>query len=311
MKPKSTQTKNIKLPVTTSSFEDALAKGKFAITCEFGPPKGVGTEEIRSKAKILKGLVDGVNVSDLQSSLMSLGSIATCHLLKDIGLEPILQITCRDRNRLALQSDLLSAYVLGIKNVLVLTGDYPTMGDHPQAKPVFDLDSVQLLWAIKRLEEGYDIAGNELTTNPTFFKGAALNPNADTDVVIELQLIKMKKKIDQGAQFFQTQPIFDARLFEKFMERVSKININVPIIAGIMLLKSEKMANYINKFIPGIHIPEPLINKIVETEDKVSMSLEIATSIINKIKPICAGIHIGIQGWEEHIPALLKKVDID
>lgn len=302
--------KNEKLIKVESNLKDALEKGKFAVTCEIGPPKGAEDEEIRKAAEILKGLVDAVNVTDLQSSVMRLGSLATCHILKEMGIDPIYQITCRDRNRLALQSDLLSAYVLGIRNVLALTGDFTNVGDHPQAKPVFDLDSVQLLWAIKRLEQGYDIAGKKLTVKPSFFKGAVVNPSADTEAAFELQLIKMKKKIDQGAQFFQTQAIFDADIFAKFMERVSKMDVDVPILAGIILLKSEKMANYMNKFVPGVYVPEPIIKKMERTEDKVYMCLEIAAELINKVKPICAGVHIQALGWERYVPALLKNLNL-
>jgi len=293
-----------------SNLKKGLDEGKFVVTCEIGPPKGAEDEEIRNTAEILKGLVDGVNVTDLQSSVMRLGSLATCHILKDMGLDPIFQVTCRDRNRLALQSDLLSAYVLGIRNILALTGDFTNIGDHPQAEPVFDLDSVQLLWTIKKLEQGYDLAGKELTVKPSFFKGAVVNPGADTESAFEMQLIKMKKKIDQGAQFFQTQAIFDADLFEKFIERVSKMNTGVPILAGIILLKSDKMAKYMNKFVPGVFVPESIIKKMEETEDKASMCLEIAAELINKVKPICSGVHIQALGWERHVPTLLKNLNL-
>lgn len=293
-----------------SDLKEALERGKFAVTCEIGPPKGAEDNEIRDTAQILKGLVDGINVTDLQSSVMRLGSLTTCHILREMGLDPILQVTCRDRNRLAIQSDLLSAYVLGIRNVLALTGDYTTIGDHPQAEPVFDLDSVQLLWTIKMLEEGHDLAGKQLTAKPSFFKGAVVNPGADTEAAFELQLIKMKKKIDHGAQFFQTQAIFDPDVFKKFMESVSKMNTNTPILAGIILLKSDKMANYMNKFVPGVFVPEPIIKRMAEAEDKVSMCLEVAAEIIEKVKPYCAGVHIQAMGWEKHVPTLLKKLNL-
>ena len=294
--------------IKRSKFEKNLRSGKFAVTCEIGPPKGAEVEEIREAAEYLRDVADGINVTDLQSSVMRLGSLTTCRLLKEWGLDPIFQVTCRDRNRLALQSDLLSAYVLGIRNVLALTGDYTTIGDHPQAEPVFDLDSVQLLWAIKNLEEGKDLAGKELTKKPSFFKGAVVNPGADTEASYELQIIKMKKKIDQGAQFFQTQAIFDAEVFKRFMERVHKENIDVPILAGIILLKSERMANYMNKFVPGVFVPEPVVRKMEGTRDKVSMCIEIASRLIEEVKPYCAGVHIQALGWEKHIPAVVKNL---
>ena len=179
--------------VNKSKLEKALEEGKFAVTCEIGPPKGAGKEEIKEAAEYLKDVADGINVTDLQSSVMRLGSLTTCALLKQWGYDPIFQMTTRDRNRLALQSDLLSASVIGIRNVLAITGDYTTIGDHPQAEPVFDIDSVQLLWAMKTLESGKDLVGNDLTESPSFFKGAVVNPGADTEAAYELQLIKMKK----------------------------------------------------------------------------------------------------------------------
>lgn len=294
--------------IKKSKFEKNLRSGKFAVTCEIGPPKGAEVEEIKEAAEYLKDVADGINVTDLQSSVMRLGSLATCRLLKEWGLDPIFQVTCRDRNRLALQSDLLSAYVMGIRNVLALTGDYTTIGDHPQAEPVFDIDSVQLLWTIKNLEEGKDLAGKELTQKPSFFKGAVVNPGADTEASYELQIIKMKKKIDQGAQFFQTQAIFDAEVFKRFMERVHKENIDVPILAGIILLKSERMANYMNKFVPGVFVPEPVVKKMEGTGDKVSMCIEIASGLIEEVKPYCAGVHIQALGWEKHISAVVKNL---
>ena len=289
-------------------FKEALLSGKFAVTCEIGPPKGAEDEEIKEAAEYLKDVADGINVTDLQSSVMRLGSLTTCHLLKDMGLDPIFQVTCRDRNRLALQSDIISAYVLGIRNILALTGDYTTTGDHPQAEPVFDLDSVQLLWAIKRLEEGHDLAEKELTQKPTFFKGAVVNPGADTEASYELQIIKMKKKIDQGAQFFQTQAIFDAEVFKRFMDRMSEEKIDVPILAGIILLKSERMANYMNKFVPGVFVPESVVKKMEGTDDKVSMCIEIASELIEEVRSYCAGVHIQALGWEKHIPSIVKDI---
>jgi 5,10-methylenetetrahydrofolate reductase len=293
-----------------TNLQIKLEDKKFAVTCEIGPPKGVDITEIKETAKILKGIVDAVNVTDLQSSVMRLGSLVTCHLLLDYGIEPIFQMTCRDRNRLALQSDLLSAYVMGIKNVLALTGDHTTVGDHPQAKPVYDLDSVSLLWTMQKLESGVDLAEKALTGSPAFFKGAVVNPGADTDVSLQLQFLKMQKKINAGAQFFQTQAIFDSATFENFMERVDKLDIKTPVLAGIILLKSEKMARYMNKFVPGINVPDDIIKKMENSQDKVSAMLEITQELIEKIKPFAQGVHIQALGWEKHVPVLLKNLNI-
>ncbi|MHB8278858.1 MAG: methylenetetrahydrofolate reductase [Candidatus Humimicrobiaceae bacterium] len=291
-----------------SNLQKKLSEGNFAITCEIGPPKGADKEEIKEAAEYLKNFADGINVTDLQSSVMRLGSLTTCALLKQWGYEPVFQMTARDRNRLMLQSDLLSAYVLGIRNVLAITGDYTTIGDHPQAEPVFDLDSAQLLWAMKTLEGGKDLVGNDLTYKPEFFKGAVVNPGADTNASYELQIIKMKKKINLGAQFFQTQAIFDAEVFKRFMDRMEKEKINVPILAGIILLKSKGMANYMNKFVPGVFVPEHIIEKMEKTDDKIATCIEIASDLINQVKPYCSGVHIQALGWEKHIPAVIANI---
>jgi len=290
------------------SLQSLLEAGKFVVTAEVGPLKGTDVTEIEEVAELLRGRVDAVNVTDQQSSVMRLGSLATCHLLKEKGLEPIFQMTCRDRNRLALQSDLLSAYVLGIENVLAITGDLPSLGDHPQAKPVYDLDSVQLLWVIKRLNEGYDMAGNELKGKPNFFPGAVVNPGADTEAAFELQLIKMEKKMTAGARFFQTQAIYDVNAFAKFMKRVEEFK--VPILAGIIPLKSAGMARFMNKNVAGVFVPEELINKMAEAEDKTKTGIEIAANILKELRDICHGVHIMAIGWEKKVPAVLDAAGL-
>jgi len=290
------------------SLQSQLEAGKFVVTAEVGPLKGTDTTEINEVAELLGGRTDAVNVTDQQSSVMRLGSLATCHLLKEKGLDPVFQLTCRDRNRIALQSDLLSAYVLGVNNVLSITGDLPVLGDHPQAKPVYDLDSVQLLWVIKRLNEGYDMVGNELKGKPNFFPGAVINPGADTEVAFELQIIKMEKKIAVGARFFQTQAVFDLDVLAKFMRRVE--GFNVPILAGVIPLKSGGMARFMNKNIAGISIPEELIDKMSKTEDKVRTGLEIAANTIRELKGMCQGVHIMAMGWEKKVPAMLDAAGL-
>ncbi len=290
------------------SLQSLFDTGKFVVTAEVGPLKGTDTTEIEEVAELLQGRVDAVNVTDQQSSVMRLGSLATCHLLKKRGLEPIFQMTCRDRNRLALQSDLLSAYVLGIENVLAITGDLPSLGDHPQAKPVYDLDSVQLLWVINRLNEGYDMVGNELKGKPDFFPGAVVNPGADTEAAFELQLIKMEKKINAGARFFQTQAIYDVNAFAKFIKRVE--GFKVPILAGIIPLKSAGMARFMNKNVAGVFVPEELINKMVEAEDKTKTGIAIAADILNELRDICHGVHIMAIGWEKKVPAVLDAAGL-
>lgn len=285
------------------SFKSDLEAGKFVITSEVGPLKGTDTHELMEVAAVLKGRVTALNVTDQQSSVMRLGSLVSCHLLQDQGLEAILQMTCRDRNRLALQSDLLSAAALNINNVLALTGDLPTLGDHPHAKPVYDLDSVQLLWTIKTLNEGKDLSGNELKGKPNFFAGGVVNPGADSETTMEMQLMKMQKKIDAGAKFFQTQAIFDPVLFEKFMKRVAPFK--VPVMVGIIPLKSAGMAKFMNKNVAGIFVPDELINRMTKAEDKVKTGLEIAAELIKQLKGMCQGVHIMAIGWEKKVPQLL------
>ena len=289
-------------------FREALDSGKFLITAEIGPAKGTETAVILEDAELIKGKVDAINVTDLQSSVMRLGSMAVCHLLKDRGIDPILQMTCRDRNMLALQSDLLSAWVLGVRNVLALTGDHPTLGDHPQAMPVFDLDSVGLLKTIGRLNEGYDMAGNQLKGAPNFFPGAVVNPGADTQAALELQLIKMEKKIEAGAKFFQTQGIYDLGLFEKFMKRIE--GFKTTVMGGIILLKSAGMARFMNKNVAGVFVPEPLIKEMETTKDKAKTGIEIAARLIKGMKDMCQGVHIMAIGLEKRIPMVLEEAGL-
>ncbi|MFC1902880.1 methylenetetrahydrofolate reductase [Chloroflexota bacterium] len=290
------------------SLKPLLEAGKFVVTSEVGPLKGTDTTEIEEMAELLRGRIDAANVTDQQSSVMRLGSLVTCHLLKERKLEPVFQITCRDRNRLALQSDLLSAWVLGVESVLALTGDLPLLGDHPQAKPVYDLDSVQLLWVIKRLNEGYDMVGNELRGKTDFFPGAVVCPEADSEAKLELQLIKMEKKIEAGAQFFQTQAIFNIETFAKFMKRVE--GFKVPILAGVIPLKSAGMARFMNKNVAGVFVPEDLIEKMAQTDDKVRTGIEITADIIKKLKDICQGVHLMAIGWENRVPSILDTAGL-
>lgn len=290
------------------SLKSSLEARKFAITAEVGPLKGTDITEIEETAELLRGRVDAANVTDQQSSVMRLGSLAVCHLLKEKGLDSVFQVTCRDRNRLALQSDLLSAHVLGIENVLALTGDLPVLGDQPQAKPVYDLDSVQLLWAISRLNEGYDMVGNELQGKTNLFAGAVVTPGADTEAKRELQLIKMEKKIASGAKFFQTQAVYDIDSFAEFMKEVARFN--VPVLAGVIPLKSAGMARFMNKNVAGVFVPEGLIDRMVKAEDRTATGIEIAASLIKELRDICQGIHIMAIGWEKKVPAILDAAGL-
>lgn len=287
------------------TFCDKIKAGKFIVTSEIGPPKGIDIKEMLDDAELIKGKVDAINVTDLQSSVLRLGSLVVCHLLKERGIEPIFQMTCRDRNRLALQSDLLSAAVLGIENVLALTGDYPTLGDHPEAKPVFDLGSVQLLEVIASLQQGKDMKGNLLKGTPKFCVGAVVNPGADP---LEPEIIKMEKKIEAGAQFFQTQAVYDIELFKKFLDATK--HLKTTILAGIVLLKSAGMAKYMNKNVAGVFVPENLIKEMEETKDKSAKSIEIAARLIKELKPLCQGIHIMPIGWDKKVPLVIEAAGL-
>jgi 5,10-methylenetetrahydrofolate reductase len=290
------------------SFREALEAGKFLVTAEVGPGKGTDMEHLLKDADIIKDRVDAINVTDLQSSVMRLGSMAVCHMLKDRGIDPIFQVTCRDRNRLALQSDLLSAWVLGIRNILSLTGDHPTLGDHPQAKPVFDLDSVTLLEVAGKLNSGFDMVGNELAGTPDLFCGAVVNPGADNEAAMDLQIMKMEKKIEAGAKFFQTQAVYDLESFEAFMKRVE--GFNTKVLGGIILLKSVGMARFMNKNIAGVFVPESLIQELKAAEDKAQASIDIAVRLVKGMKDLCHGVHIMAMGWESKIPPILDEVGL-
>jgi 5,10-methylenetetrahydrofolate reductase len=287
------------------NFSDKIRSGRFVVTSEIGPPKGTDIKEMLEDARLIKGRVDAINVTDLQSSVMRVGSLAICHLLIDMGIEPIFQVTCRDRNRLALQSDLLSAGVLGIENVLLLTGDYPTLGDHPEAKPVFDLGSVQLIETARSLRDGRDMKGNALKGAPKLCLGAVVNPGADP---LEPEIIKMEQKIDAGAEFFQTQAVYDTAQFRRFLEAIR--HIRVPVLAGIVLLKSAGMAKFMNKNVAGVFVPEDLIKEMDQAKDKGAKSIEIAARLIKELKPLVQGIHIMPIGWDKKVPPVLEAAGI-
>ena len=291
-----------------SQLKQAFESGKFVVTAEAGPLKGTDITELEEIAKVLKGKVDAVNVTDQQSSVMRLGSLAVSHLLTGWGIEPIYQLTCRDRNRIALQSDLLSAAVLGIQNCVALTGDLPSSGDHPQAKPVYDLDSVSLLSVIKGLNEGHDMMGNELKGKTDFFAGAVVNPGADTEASYELQIIKMERKIAAGAKFFQTQAIYDPESFAKFMKRVEQYK--VPVLAGVIPLKVAGMAKFMNKNVAGINVPQSMIDRISKAEDKTKTGIEMCAELIKSLKGMCQGVHIMAIGWEKKVPSILQAAGL-
>ena len=290
-----------------SKLKQELENGKFIVTGEIGPPKGVNLDKCLQDAETFRNKVTAINVTDLQSAVMRIGSMAVCAKLIERGLEPIFQLTCRDRNRLALQSDILSAWALGIENMLCLSGDHPIMGDHSEAKPVYDLDSVQLLKAARDLNQGHDMSGHELESSPDFFLGAVVTPGAEP---VEPQVIKMKKKIEAGARFFQTQAIYEPEKFERFINQVQ--GLGVPVIAGIVILKSGGMARFMNSNVAGISVPESIIQEMEDTgkDDRKRKAVEISARIIRQVKPFCQGVHIMPLGWDELVPEIISEADL-
>jgi len=286
------------------SFKEALKSGKFVVTSEIGPPKGTNIEKMLHHIDILKDKVDAINVTDHQSSVMRFPSLGGCLYIKERGGEPIMQMTCRDRNQLALQADLLLAYARGIRNVLCLTGDAVVVGDHKRAADVFELDSVQLLRAIRQLESGKDLGGNELDGAVEFCAGAIVTPEAQP---IEPQLIKFEKKVEAGAEFFQTQAIYDLDNFVNFMQYARKFPVK--ILAGIVLLTSAKMAKYMTENVPGIFVPQDLINEMASAPkgEGLKKGIEIAGRMIATLKKdvVCDGVHIMAIGREEVVPDIL------
>ena len=290
------------------SFQQAFAEKDFVVTAEVAPPKGTDITELTEHIDLLKDQLDGLNVTDNQSSVMRISSLAICRVILDRGGEPILQLTCRDRNRLALQSELLSAWVLGVKNVLCLTGDYITIGDHPAAKPVFDLDSVQLLQTVGMLNAGKDMSDNELQGATDLFAGAVVTPEADP---IEPQMLKYDKKITAGAKFIQTQAIYDMDNFKRFMDTARQDGVK--IMAGIVLLVTAGMAKYMNKNVPGIFVPDDLINEMDEAPkgQKLDAGIQIAGRMIKQLRDekVCDGVHIMAIGKEGRVPDILKAAE--
>jgi len=279
--------------------------GEFVVTAEVGPPKGMHLGHMVEEAKTYLSGITAVNVTDNQSSVMRTSTLATCAMLKNAGLTPIYQATCRDRNRIALQSDLLGAAALGIENILCLTGDHTKMGDHPGAKPVFDLDSVSLLYTASQLEKGVDLAGNALVGEPPkFAKGAVVSPISDS---VDAQLAKMERKVMAGADYFQTQAVFEPEKFIAFMEKAKEFG--KPVQLGVIIPKSVGMCKFMNNNVAGVHVPDEMLEELRADKEKTKAGItgvEIAARIIKECRPYCQGVHIMALGWEDKVPALLE-----
>jgi methylenetetrahydrofolate reductase (NADH) len=286
-------------------LRDVIEAGQFAVTVECEPPKGTDLGPTLERARHLVGRVHGMNVTDNQTAVMRMASWAVCTKLLDLGIDPVFQITCRDRNRLALQSDLLGASAMGIHNILALRGDNPDVGDHKEAKPVFDLESSQLMDVIRGLNEGHDMAGKPLKGATKWFIGAAAMPEADP---VEPQLASVEKKIKAGAKFFQTQAVYNPDRVKEFVKKSAPMGAK--ILAGIVVIKSVKMAERLNT-IPGITIPPALMEEVKAAGDKaIETGIEIAARTIKALRNDCAGVHIMAVGMEERIPDILDRAGL-
>ncbi len=299
--------------IAGSNLETVLKSGQFAVTGELGPPKSGNREVVRKKAKILKGFVDAVNITDCQTAIVRMSSLTAGLIALSEGVEPVMQMTCRDRNRIGMQADILGAHALGIRNLLCLTGDHQKFGNHPQSKGVFDMDSIQLLQMVKAMRDekrfqcGEEIKGGE----PRLFLGAAANPFADP---FEYRPIRLKKKVDAGANFVQTQIIYNVEKFKEFMKRVEDLGLTerVYVLAGVTPPKSLGMARYMKNFVPGLEVTDEVIKRLKDAKDVREEGIEIAVDIINQVKEIpgVAGVHVMAIEWEEAVPEIVKRAGL-
>ena len=287
---------------------DLVRSGQFVITSELTPPKGLDLEPMLETARRLAGSVDAFNLTDSHNARMSMAPIGAARRLLDEGFEPILQMTARDRNRIAVQSDLLAAAALGVSNVLLMTGDAPSHGDHPEAKAVFDLGSVDIIKAVRGLNEGRDLSGNALRGAPSLCIGAVVNPgNPDLDS----EIARMEAKIEAGARFFQTQAVYDVSAYERFARRLDRFDgAGVAVIAGIIPIKSVRMACYLNENVPGIEVPEALIEEIGGSPDVDATGTAIAARTVSGLQAWCHGVHLMTLGREALIPAIVEQAGI-
>ncbi len=293
------------------TLKEKIESGRFIVCGEIGPPKSCDGNVIREKSKYFKGVVDAVNITDNQTAIVRLSSIASAKILLEEGLEPIMQMTCRDRNRIALQSDLLGAAALGIHNLLCLTGDYQKFGDQPEAKGVFDLDSIQLIATVAKMNSGFLLSEQEMKKAPDFFVGAAANPFAEP---FEMRLIRLHKKVKTGARFIQTQPVFDMDIFTRWMEKVVEMGLHekCAILAGVMPVKSVKALHHMKKEVPGVKINDEYINRLENASDPKEEGIKIAIEMIKALKKIkgVRGIHIMPVMWESITPVIVKEAGL-
>jgi len=298
---------------TGSRLERLLKEGHFLVTAEIGPPKNADASILEEKARMLRGFIDAANITDNQTAVVRLSSIASAvHILK-VGIEPVIQMTVRDRNRIGLQSDLLGAYSLGIRNVVCMSGDHQMIGNHPDSKGVYDLDSVQLIHAVRNMRDKKEFINGEIIkgTAPCFFIGAVASPFLQPE---EMNLIRLEKKIRAGADFIQTQCIYDMKKFERWMSQVRDLGLSSQayFLAGLMPLKSPRVARYMQDNIPGIEIPETIIRRLERAGDPAKEGIKLAVEQIHWLKTIegLHGVHIMAVGWEEVIPEIVDRAGL-
>lgn len=295
--------------MATSKLKQKIDRGDFVITCELTPPKGTDLTAVFEKADMLKDRVTAFNLTESHAARMAMDPTAVAHLLLDRGVEPIVQMTSRDKNRIAIQACMLGAAALGIPNLVFMGGDPPKAGDHPDAKPVFDLFASQLLDAVKALQAGTDYMGNALSGTPQFCVGAVVNPGSPN---LETEISNMHRKIESGASFLQTQAVYDAGEFQSFMDRIG--DIGIPILAGVIPIKSVKMARYMNEKVPGIAVPDALIQRLVDQGDCreriAETSIRMSAELVRELRQIASGLHVMAIGWEDRIPQILDSGDI-
>ncbi len=295
-----------------SNLERVLEAGHFAVTAEIGPPKHADGGVIRSRGEQLRGYADAFNLTDNQAAVVRLSSIAAGAILVQQGQDPVIQMTCRDRNRIGLQSDLLGAYALGVRNVLCLSGDHQRFGNHPTAKNVYDLDSINLIQMVKQLrDEKRFLSGEECKIEPRFYIGCAANPFADP---FEFRVMRLEKKIAAGADFVQTQCVFDMERFERFMEMVRERGLHkrAKILAGVMPVKSAKAAAFMQQHVAGMMVPDAMVERLKKAEDEKAEGLQLCIEQIKHLKTIegVAGVHIMTLMWEEMVPFIVEQAGL-
>ena len=295
-----------------TNLEKVLTEGYFAVTGELGPPKGTSTDFVRRKVEILRNYVDAVNITDNQTAVVRMSSVAACAIIKQVGIDPVMQMTCRDRNRIAIQADILGAVALGVGNLLCLSGDHQKFGNHPESKNVHDIDSMQLIQMVKGMrDDAKFLSGDKVFSGVRLFIGAAANPFADP---FEFRPIRLEKKVRAGADFIQTQGVFDVERFARYMEKVRERGLHeqVYILAGIIPMKSAGMARYMRDYVAGLTVPDELVERMEDAEDAKEEGVRISLELVEQLREIegVHGIHIMAVAWEEIVPVIVERAGL-